>query len=324
MSQKKSSKHSIIRLFSTGFGMGTADLVPGVSGGTIAFLFGIYEELLYSIRVVTGTTPKLVMRGKFKEAWQSIPFRFLIPLFAGIGLAIFGLASIFSYLLDTYAVFVWSFFFGLVIGSALIIRKRIKSWTKGVIIALVISTILTYIVVGLTEVSFGSDPLSLFVVGAIAFCAMILPGISGSLMLVIMGQYETVLNAVSDRDFVLLGAVAAGGVVGLALFSRLLGWLFKKYHAIVIAALIGMLIGSLRKVWPWREPVEGATVTGSYVPEFAVLPAFDWSFALCVVLATVAIYLVVKLEKIGVAKEHSEDIADKEFKKEYKEGKKTS
>lgn len=321
---KKSTKHSALRLFSTGFGMGTADLVPGVSGGTIAFLFGIYEELLFSIRTVTGTAPKLLLKGKLKEAWQSIPFTFLLPLFLGIGLAIFGLANLFSYLLENYAVFVWSFFFGLVIGSGLIIRKRIKHWTTGVFVALVLSTILTYFVVGLAELSFGSGPLALFFTGAIAFCAMILPGISGSLMLVIMGQYEAVLNAVSDRDFLLLGVLAAGGIVGLALFARLLGWLFRKYHAIVIAALIGMLIGSLRKVWPWREPVEGTAATGAHTVEHAVLPAFDWRFLVCVLLAIVAVFIVIKLEKAGITKEHTEDIPDKEFKKEHREGEKTS
>ena len=320
----KKTNHSKLRLFSTGFAMGAADLVPGVSGGTIAFLFGIYEELLYSIKTITGSTLKLFFTGKFKQAFQSVPFSFLIPLFLGIALAIFGLASLFSFLLETYAVFMWSFFFGLVVGSALIVRKRIKHWNWKVWTALIAGTIITYIIVGSPTLDLGSGPLAFFSTGIIAFCAMILPGISGSLIMVILGQYEAVLQAVSDRNFGLLIFLAAGGAVGLGLFARLLGWLLRKYHAVVIAFLIGMLIGSLRKVWPWREPAEGATGHGSYVPEVLILPQFDWTLLLCITLAAVAIFATLQLERLGVTKEHSEDIGDKEFKKEYKEAEKTS
>lgn len=304
--------------------MGAADLIPGVSGGTIAFLFGIYEELLYSIKTITGTTLKLFFTGKFRQAFQSIPFSFLIPLFLGIGLAIFGLANLFSFLLDTYAVFMWSFFFGLVVGSALIVRKRIKRWSWKVWVSLIAGTVVTYIIVGSPTVDLGTGPLAFFGTGIIAFCAMILPGISGSLIMVILGQYEAVLQAVTDRNFGLLVFLAAGGAVGLALFARLLGWLLRRYHAVVIAFLIGMLIGSLRKVWPWREPVDGGSHTEAYVPEQLVFPPLDWNLFLCIVLAGVAILAVLQLEKIGITQEHDEDIPDKAFKKEYKEIEKAS
>lgn len=306
-----------LRLLTTGFAMGTADLVPGVSGGTIAFLFGVYEELLYSIRTVSGVTLRHLLKGEFKAAIKSIPFGFLIPLLSGIVVAIFTLASLFTLLIEIFPVFLWSFFFGLVIGSAFIIGKQVKKWNGRAVAALVIGAIISFFVVGTAFSSgIGDGPLAFFVTGFIAFCAMILPGISGSLVMVLMGQYETVLQAVTDRNLGLLIFLAIGGALGLALFSRILGWVFRKYHAVATAFLIGMLIGSLRSLWPWREP--GDTYSQDYLP-----PTFDWSFAGCLLLAVGGIVLVLRLEKLGIARQHTEDIKDKEFKKEQKEAQKT-
>lgn len=306
-----------LRLLTTGFVMGTADLVPGVSGGTIAFLFGVYEELLYSIRTVSGTTLKLFFRGQFKAAFNSIPFGFLIPLLSGIVIAIFSLANLFSYLMDTFPVFLWSFFFGLVIASVIIIGKQIKHWNAKAITALLIGAIISFFIVSTAISGIGEGPLAFFVTGFIAFCALILPGISGSLIMVLLGQYEIVLQAVSDRNFGLLVFFIAGGALGVALLSRVLGWVFRKYHAVATAFLIGMLIGSLRSLWPWREP--GDTYTQAYTA-----PVFDWTFILCILLAAGGLMLVLQLEKLGIAKKHTEDISDKTFKKEQQEARKTN
>lgn len=313
LSRKEKQRKSYLRLLGTGFAMGTADLVPGVSGGTIAFLFGVYEELLYSIRTVSGTTLKHLLKGEFTAAFKSIPFGFLIPLLSGIVVAIFTLASLFTYLIETFPIFLWSFFFGLVIGSAFIIGKQVKKWNGKPVVALVLGAIISFFVVGTAfSAGIGDGPFAFFITGFIAFCAMILPGISGSLVMVLMGQYETVLQAVTDRHLGLLIFLAMGGALGLALFSRILGWVFRKYHTVATAFLIGMLLGSLRSLWPWREP--GDTYTQDYLP-----PTFDWSFLACILLAFGGIFLVLRLEKLGIARRHTEDIEDKDFREEQKE-----
>lgn len=316
--------HNKRRLFGTGFAMGMADLVPGVSGGTMAFLLGVYEELLYSIKHITGTTLKLLLKGKFKLAWSSLPLAFLVPLLAGIIIAIFTLASLASYLIDNYSVYVWSTFFGLVVGSVLVVRKRVKFWNIARLTALVSGALGIYVIVGLAAEQAASGSLMLLLTGMIAFCAMILPGISGSLIMVIMGQYEIVLEAVSDRNLGVLIYVALGGLIGLALFARLLSWLLKNYHGVMVAFLIGMMLGSLRKLWPWRESVDSQQGSiGSYTQQQNVAPVWDWSLVISLLLFAAALLLILRLEKLGIAREHTEDIPDKSFRKEHKEGLRT-
>lgn len=299
------------RLFFTGFTMGLADLVPGVSGGTIALLFGIYDELLYSIKLVTGKVLKLLFARKFKQAFRLIPFAFLLPVGIGIGLAIFGMVQVVSYLLDTQPVAVWSLFFGLVVGSVVVVSRRVLHWTIGRILLLILGFIITFLLVGLPSLGGSSAPLAVLGSGAVAITAMILPGISGSLILVLLGQYETIIHAVAERDYVLIGLFAIGAVVGLALFVRLLTWLLKRYHFAVIATLVGVMAGSLRRVWPWQtEHASGAVSTA--------LPPFDYSLLLAIVLAAVGFSLVLVLERSGIAKEH-DDIQTRDFKKEFKQ-----
>lgn len=307
----ESEKPRRIRLALTGFTMGMADLVPGVSGGTIAFLFGIYDELLYSIKVITGQFPRLLLKGRFGEAWRVVPFGFLVPLFLGIGLAIFGLVGVFSYLLEHYPVYLWSLFFGLVLGSSYIVSKRVAGWNIRRFGLLVLGFAATYGLVGLPTLN-GVSPSAfvMFATGAIAICAMILPGISGSLIMVMLGQYENVINAVADRSFHLLAPFAAGAVVGIAIFSRLLSWLLKNFHSAVIAFLIGVMLGSLRKVWPWQIEVEEKIFTNT-------LPSLSWQLAASLVLMLAGFLLVWQLERMGIAKEH-DDIDSKAFAKEIK------
>jgi putative membrane protein len=298
------------RLLFTGFCMGLADLVPGVSGGTIAFLYGIYDELLFSIRTVTGKTIKLIARGKFKEALSTIPFAFLVPLAIGILTAIFGLVHLVTYLLDNHATYVWSFFFGLVLGSVVVISKRVEKWNLNRALLLLAAFSITFGVLGLPVLDTQETPLVLFLTGAIAITAMILPGISGSLIMVILGQYKTVINSVADRKIADMFYFACGAAVGIALFSRLLSWLLKNHHTAVIATMIGIMLGSLRRVWPWQTELSD----GTYVNN---APEWGWPVAGSIALGLFAFALVWYLEKLGVAREH-DDIDDKEFVKEMK------
>lgn len=318
ISFRTEKSHSKRRLLGTGLAMGTADLVPGVSGGTIAFLFGIYEELLFSIKQVTGNTLKLLAQRKFLQAFRSIPFGFLLPLVAGIGLAIFGLANLMQYLLEEQGQYVWSLFFGLIIGSIIVLRKKVTYWRLSSVFWLIVGAAFVFFVTGLTTAEASSNPLTLFLSGAVAICAMILPGISGSLILLILGQYEQVLAAVAERDLGLLFFVAAGAVVGLALFTRLLMYLLKTHNAAVMALLVGMLVGSLRAVWPWRENATGDPGADDYSPVVSVLPALNGALLVCVVLIVVGLLLVLQLERLGLTKEHTSDIESSDFKDEVR------
>ena len=293
--------HRKVRLFFTGLTMGLADLVPGVSGGTIAFLLGIYEELLYTIRLITGRVIRLIIKGRFKEAYQIIPFGFIIPLAAGAVTTIFGFAQIIEFLLTTQPLFVWAFFFGLVLGSAYVISRRIDHWNVRRVVLLAIGFLLTFLLVGIPSLGGNSSLLAIFGTGMIAITAMILPGISGSLIMVLLGQYEIVITAISERNFVTIAVFGLGAVLGLALFVRLLSWLLKRYHFAVIALLIGVMLGSLRRVWPWQEVTSDGIMT-------SVIPNVSLSFVLAILLIVISISIVLFLDRIGIAKEHVHDI----------------
>lgn len=301
--------------------MGAADIVPGVSGGTIAFIFGIYEELLYSIKTLSGETLQLALKGKFKEAWESIPFSFLIPVGLGIMTALVTLAKLVSYLLDAYPAELWSFFFGLVIASIFLVKKRVVTWDVKDYVMVLGSAIATYFIVGAVPFETAASYPLLFLSGAIAICAMILPGISGSFLLLIMGKYDQILQAVSDRDIVTIAVVGAGAVVGLALFSRLLSWLFAKHHDTVVAILIGFMIGSLRKIWPWKEVIMTRINShGEEVPFITknILPAVDGVLLICLVLMAAGFGLIMYMESLQVTKEQTADLHDPEFEKQHK------
>lgn len=311
------------RLFLIGFSMGSADLIPGVSGGTIAFLSGIYEELLYAIKLVTGDVLRLFLRGKFVQAIKITPFKFLVPLGFGLMTALFSLAKILSYLLEHHSVFVWSFFFGLVLASTVIVLKRVVKWDVSDKIAFLISAVAAYILVGTIPVETPSSFPFIFLSGMIAICAMILPGISGSFILLLLGKYQQILAAVTSRDFLTLIIFMAGCVLGLAVFARFLTWLFAKHHDISVAILAGIMLGSVRKLWPWKEVV--ATRINSHgveVPlvENNILPqTFDFSVVATIALALFACFLVYYLDKVKVVKEQTKDIENKDFEKMYKD-----
>lgn len=250
-----------------GVAMGAADIVPGVSGGTMAFILGIYEELIDSIRTIGD--PKFLrvaLRLRVKEALQILNWPFLFAVGVGIMLAVVTLAGALEWTLVNEPVFLWSFFFGLILGSVITVSKRIGRWAVTLIVALAAGAIGAYLLVGAVPAHTPNTWWFLFLSGAIASCAMILPGISGAFILVLLGKYQFVLSAVNQRDVVSLALVAAGAAVGIVTFAQILGWLFKRYHDLTVAVLIGLMLGSLRKVWPWKVDVAWLTDdAGQYV-----------------------------------------------------------
>ena len=232
--------------------MGAADVVPGVSGGTIAFISGIYEELLETINSVNLGALKTLKNEGIKAAWKSINGNFIVTLFLGIGISIASLAKLISYLLEAHPILIWSFFFGLVLASIVYVGKQVKSWNVGTMVSLIIGTGVAFWITILPPLSSSNELWFIFVSGMIAICAMILPGISGSFILLLMGSYQTVLGAVKDKEFLTIVVFMLGAIMGLLSFSKVLKWMFAKYHDVTIAVLTGFLIGSLNKLWPWK------------------------------------------------------------------------
>ncbi|NLP58180.1 DUF368 domain-containing protein [Lutibacter sp. B1] len=255
MQQRKFINYIVITL--KGVAMGAADVVPGVSGGTIAFISGIYEELLTSISSINIATLKLLKSKGIKAAWEAINGNFLIALLSGIFISIISLAKLISWLLEHKPILVWSFFFGLVLASILYVAKQITKWNIVTVILLLAGAILAYYITTLQPlISENSSPLFLFLAGALAICAMILPGISGAFILVLLGAYKPVLDAVHTKNLQLLAVLAAGAIVGLLSFSKILKWLFSHYRNFTLAILTGFILGSLNKIWPWKKVLE--------------------------------------------------------------------
>lgn len=247
-----------LRLYMTGIAMGIADLVPGVSGGTMAFILGVYEDLLNAIKSISLDFFKRLARFRLRDAIDMVPWQFLLALGLGIISAIVLLANVMSWLWDNERVFVLAFFFGLVLASILAIGARLK-WSALTVGTLAAGTVVAFIIVNLIPLDMPHDPLTLFFSGMVAITAMILPGISGSFILLILGQYDFVLNAVKGLDIISVAAVAAGCAVGILGFARVLSWLLNRYEQPTVAALVGFMLGSLYKLWPWKEVLQWRT-----------------------------------------------------------------
>lgn len=259
-----------LRIYLTGFAMGAADIVPGVSGGTMAFILGIYEALIDAIKSFDITTIRLALSLKFKEILERIPFGFLIALGLGILSAIFALSNALGMALETHAEFVFAFFGGLVVASIIAIGAKVK-WTPVNIIITIVFTLGAFILVGLNPMQDAPHaPHILFLSGLVAIVAMILPGISGSFILLLLGQYKFILDAVRSLDIVSIISLGLGCLVGIVTFSRVLSWLLKHYEQMTIAALVGFMIGSLRKIWEGAPegstPIEGMKVVFDQSP----------------------------------------------------------
>jgi putative membrane protein len=249
------SLSTFITLTVKGFLMGAANVIPGVSGGTMALILGIYEELINAIRSINLKFVRRITHFNIKEALSSVSWPFLVPIGLGVLLATFSLAEVLSWLLERYPVIVWSFFFGLVLSSVITVSRVIKQWKTLTIVAIVVGTIIAYGLFGVIPVSTPNAAWFIFVSGCIAICAMILPGISGAYILVLLGKYQYILEALNNKDFFTLFIISAGALVGLLSFAQILGWLLKRCHDLTMAILIGLMCGSLRKIWPWKETV---------------------------------------------------------------------
>lgn len=275
MKQKYCRRGDYVKLILKGFCMGTADIIPGISGGTIAFILGIYEDLIRSIKSFDLRFARLLCRFRFKEAFSAAAWQFLGAVCLGITGAILTLSKAISWLLQNKPVFIHSFFFGLILATAPIIARIIKGWTPAKVAAVVSAAAATYVLVGMVPLTTPQGAWFVFLCGAVAISAMILPGISGAFILVLLGKYAFILDAVNQRDFFVLGVFCLGVVTGIAGFVRVLDWLFSRYHDLTVTVLTGVVIGSLRKVWPWKEVVRSITTGhGKVIPvgEINMLP----------------------------------------------------
>ena len=294
-------------------GMGAADVVPGVSGGTIAFITGIYEELINSIRGINLKAIRFFFTGRWRSFWQQINGNFLISVFAGIFISVLSLAKLLEYLLEHQPILIWSFFFGLVLASSYVVSRKIPHWRFPKFLALAAGIAIAFYITSVTPATTTNAPWFVILSGGLASCAMILPGISGSFILLLLGKYTYALNAVNEGEILHLLMLGAGAVSGLILFANLLSWLLKKYHDITIAVLVGFMIGSLNKIWPWKETLEYIEVEGIMKPlvESNILPSVGnpehqfWT-ALLVGIAGISLILLIE---IGLAQNKKTPLA---------------
>ena len=245
-----------VLLFFKGLLMGAADVVPGVSGGTIAFITGIYARLINALKALHPLTLQIWFEQGFLAFWRAIDGRFLLTLFSGIIVSILSLAQLIQYALEHYAIPLWSFFFGLVLASVIYLIKQIPRWRWQEVLAIVLGTVVALMISVLRPAELPAEWWMLMFAGAIAICAMILPGISGSFILLLMGMYSVFIEALGNLDIMLLASFAIGCIVGLIAFSHLLSFLMQRYLSVVLAVLTGFLIGSLNVLWPWKQALE--------------------------------------------------------------------
>ncbi|MEH6639012.1 MAG: DUF368 domain-containing protein [Porticoccaceae bacterium] len=296
---------SRLLLFVKGLAMGAADVVPGVSGGTIAFITGIYDELINSIGAIGVDAVRVLIKKGPKQFWQSINGSFLLTLAIGIVLSVLTLARVVGYGLEHYPVLVWSFFFGLIVASVIHIGRQLGSFNRQTVIALIVGTGIALAIAFAPRGHIEATPLVVFAAGTIAISAMILPGISGSFILLLMGLYSQIIAAVSQLNMPLLVAFGAGCVCGLMAFSRLLSWLLHTHRQLVLALLTGFLIGSLAVVWPWKLVVTESSGQASntlllpwhYYPDTAFVTPMFTALAMMIV----GFGLVLALEKLAAS-----------------------
>lgn len=307
MPQRSIAQYGI--LAAKGFAMGSADVVPGVSGGTMAFILGIYEELIFSIRMVAQPEFWRALIGlRIREAMNLLHLPFLVAVFVGIFAAILTLAPGIEWTLENQPIYLWSFFFGLIIASVIVVSKRVTAWNVRTITALILGAVFAFWIVGLVPTQTPESWWFLILAGALASVAMILPGISGSFILVLLGKYAFVINAVNQRDFVSIALIGIGAAIGLVSLAQLLGWLFKRYHDVTVAVLTGFMIGSLRKIWPWKEVLtwttdrhgeEVALEVRNILPPLTVNGAFNTEIAFALAIALVGFFLVILIDRLA-------------------------
>ena len=261
--------------------MGAADVIPGVSGGTIAFIMGIYDEFVGSIAKIDATAVKMLFSGRIKDFWKHINGTFLVALAAGIGISVIALAGLMQTLLSTFPIQTWAFFFGLIVASSMFILRGISGWRIKDFIMLALGLALGVTVCTLSPTQTPEDMWFIFISGALAICAMILPGISGSFILLILGKYQYIMARITElvsgvdpgRNALILGVFMLGAVVGILGFSKFLHWLLARWHRATLIVLAGFIIGSLVKVWPWSntEALAQAEAAGGMLWGWALL-----------------------------------------------------
>ncbi len=305
--QRHLSDYLIISL--KGLAMGAADAVPGVSGGTIAFISGIYEELISTISNVNLSLFKTLFQKGIKTFWEQANGNFILALLSGIIISFVSFMKLAKYFLEHHPVLIWSFFFGLIIASIFFVGKQITKWNILTVISLIIGTGIAYYISTLASLSSNDSSLFLFFAGAIAICAMILPGISGSFILIILGAYKMLSDAIHDFNIKNLIVFIGGAVVGLLGFSHLLKWLFKNYHNVTLALLTGFIFGSLNKVWPWKETLTWHTDSKGIETPLLQKSISPFSFegenqiAFAIILMILGFLTIFILEKLGSKKQ---------------------
>ncbi|MEM7484895.1 MAG: DUF368 domain-containing protein [Bacteroidota bacterium] len=290
-----------------GMAMGAADVVPGVSGGTIAFISGIYEELISSINGISLSLFKTLRKEGFKAFWNEANGNFLLALFLGIFISVVSLAKFLSWLLENKPILLWSFFFGLVFASIFFVGKEIAKWNFGTVSIFLIGAVLAFFITELPPNENVSSLPYLFLSGALAVCAMILPGISGAFILVLLGSYKTILDAVHEKDVKIVVTVALGAIFGILSFARILKWMFNHYKNITLALLTGFILGSLNKIWPWKKVLETRTF-GDKTKVIDDMNVWPWAFEgdnqliLALILAITGFSLIFILERFASKK----------------------
>lgn len=292
--------------------MGAADVVPGVSGGTIAFIAGIYERLINGIKSVLPALLALLKHRQFAEFWRVVDGTFLLTLLLGILTSVALFANLINYLLKTHPIPIWAFFLGLIIASVHLVARHVQQWKASLLVLAMIGFAFGWLITSISPVEIDPSTLNVFLSGMIAICAMILPGISGSFILLVIGMYTIILGAVMTLDLAILSVFSLGCVVGLLSIANLLSWAFRHYHDITLAVLTGIMLGSLNKVWPWKEVVEyrqnrhGETVPfldhnilpGSY----SQLTGNDAQLGLALLCVAIGVVVVLLIEYVGARK----------------------
>lgn len=303
----KNTNHILLVL--KGCAMGAADVVPGVSGGTIAFISGIYGELIESIRSFDMEAVKYLFTLKLGKFWGKINGNFLASVIAGIAVSIFSLARLMTYLLENHPIYIWSFFFGLIIASSLLVSKEVTRWRTGSVISLLAGIAAAYLITALSPASTPDTWWFVMLSGAVAICAMILPGISGAFILLLLGKYMYIMDAVANLRIGIILLFVIGAAAGIISFSHFLSWLLRNHHNMTIALLTGFMIGSLNKVWPWKQVL--STYTDSHGTEhplmeanvlpsgYASLTGSDPLFWEAIVMCAAGFLLIWGIERIG-------------------------
>ncbi len=308
-----------LSLFLKGIGIGAANVIPGVSGGTIALITGVFEKLIDSLKSFNIQALRLLISGKFKEFATYVNLDFLVAVFAGVFVSILSFARILEFLFGNYPVYVWAYFFGLIIASVYFVGKTIEKISLPVVFSFIIGTAIALAISFLSPASRNEGTLYLFICGIVAVCSMILPGLSGSFVLILMGNYELVfIEAVNEMNLAVLLPVGAGAIFGLIAFSHVLSWIFKKYKESTLAVLTGFILGSLGMLWPWKNVIYRTNSMGELVTKTdgskiiegyeRFLPdALNLEVLLAVLFMIIGVFTIAFMERIAMNKSTVKD-----------------